>query len=133
MKIPLILIFLLFGTNSLIAQECIFLPDGKYKVLPNKEFPHYNEYLMEIRGDEFISHQDSLQVFKIVKNYCFFKLENTDLEEDDFTELDKMLNEQSLGYKILRSEKGIYDFVLYSISLKGQVYSGKFIRIEDEN
>lgn len=131
MKIALIILCLFIGLNSLLAQECIFLPDGKYKVVPNKEFIHYSEYSMEIKGDEFISYQDSLQVYKIVKNYCFFKLENTELNEDDLTEVDRMLNKQSLGYKILQSEKGVYNFVLYSISLHVQVYSGKFIRQED--
>lgn len=128
----ILVVFLIFSFTILFGQDCIELPNGRYKVVPNKEFPGYSEYEIEIIGEEVTAFQnEEVNVYKIIRSYCAFRFEsNIKIDEDELTELDKILNKNPPHYHLLNEENGTYDFIFRS-DLHSQIYSGKFVKIAD--
>ena len=99
MKKLLTLILLLLMYTGVFSQDCV-LPNGKYKVEYDEGFEKYPKFNFKIKNNKFIYIDlDENVEYTIEKNEdCYLVLEKKEVDETNFTELQKLLNKQHPFY-----------------------------------
>ncbi|VVV02072.1 MULTISPECIES: hypothetical protein [Mesonia] len=128
MKKLLTLILLLLMYTGVFSQDCV-LPNGKYKVEYDEGFEKYPKFYFKIKNNKFIYIDlDENVEYTIEKNEdCYLVLEKKEVDETNFTELQKLLNKQHPFYTFEKINDKVYEFI-YRDDLHVTISEGKFIK-----
>ncbi len=133
MKIIVLLISLLIFQFS-YSQDCEPLENGKYKLIPNKQFEIYPEYIFKIKNGKLISidlKTHKRQKFTIQTNRdCSLSFYSTKKHKEVPNELEitKILNRQRSFYTIKRISENKYEFI-NRVDLHIMIYDGMMIKL----
>ncbi|WP_312323691.1 hypothetical protein [Soonwooa sp.] len=129
---------ILFGTFFLFqfsySQKCEPLQNGKYKLIPNKQFEVYPEYIFKIKNDQLISlNLKSLKRDKFLirtNENCALSFISTKKEKEDPNELEitKILKKQKSYYTFKKVAENKYEFV-NRVDLHIMIYDGIMIKL----
>ena len=128
----LLLTFIFF--QCLYSQECEALQNGKYKVIPNKQFEIYPEYIFKIKNGKLLSidlKSHKKEKFLIQNNNnCTLSFVSTKKikENPNEAEITKILNRQRSFYTLKKIAENKYEFV-NRVDLHIMIYDGIMIKL----
>ena len=128
----LFVIFLFFQFSY--SQKCEALQNGKYKLIPNKQFEVYPEYIFKIKNDQLISinlksHKRDKFLIRTNEN-CALSFISTQKEKEGPNELEitKILKKQKSYYTFKKVTENKYEFV-NRVDLHIIIYDGIMMKL----
>ena len=133
MKNLILSVTFLFSQFS-YSQKCEALQNGKYKLIPNKQFEIYPVYIFKIKNDQLISinlksHKRDKFLIRTNEN-CALSFISTKKEKEVPNELEitKILKNQKSYYTLKKVAENKYEFI-NRVDLHVIIYDGTMIKL----